>query len=122
MIFIAGLTLCREVRVNSILLGELKINNPGSEVIKELKLDKIKVYSDKEFVYSFYPFFKLKDLSETNSIESGSGKIYIFGVESGLKIDERLMTINLIDITMKFISGSEFFQLDLNNIVVEQAY
>ena len=104
------------------LLGELKIANPGSEVIEELKLNKIIIYSNKELVYSFYPFFKLKDLSGVNSIEPGSSNEYVFGVESGLKVDERLMANNLINITMKFISGSEFYQLSLNDIVVEQAY
>ncbi len=57
-----------------------------------------------------------------NSIEPGSSNEYVFGVESGLKVDERLMANNLIDITMKFISGSEYYQLNLNDIVVEQAY
>jgi hypothetical protein len=32
------------------------------------------------------------------------------------------MANNLINITMKFISGSEFYQLNLNDIIVEQAY
>ncbi len=104
------------------LLGELKITNPGSEIIEELKLNKIIIYSNKELVYSFYPFFKLKDLSGVNSIEPGSSNEYVFGVESGLKVDERLMANNLINITMKFISGSEFYQLNLNDIIVEQAY
>ena len=93
-----------------------------SQVIEELKLDKIKVYSDKELIYSFYPFFNLKNLSEVNSIEPGGSKEYTFGVESGLKVDDRLMTDNLIDIEMKFISDLKFYQLNLNDIVVEQAY
>ena len=104
------------------LLGELKITNPGSDVIEELKLDKIIIYSNKELVYSFYPFFNLKDLSEVNSIEPGGSKEYTFRVESGLKVDERLMTNNLIDIKMKFISGTEYYQLNLNDIIVEQAF
>ncbi|MBT8386884.1 MAG: hypothetical protein KJO12_05685 [Ignavibacteria bacterium] len=104
------------------LLGELKVTNPGSKVIEELKLDKIKIFSDKELVYSFYPYFELKDLSGVNSIEPGSSNEYVFGVESGLKVDERLMANNLVDITMKFISGSENYHLNLNDIVVEQAY
>jgi len=104
------------------LLGELKITNPGNHVIEELKLDKIKVYSDKELVYSFYPFFNQKDLSKVNSIEPGGSREYTFGVESGLKVDDRLMTDNLIDIEMKFISDLKFYQLNLNDIVVEQAY
>ncbi len=104
------------------LVGELKITNPGSEVIEELKLNKIIIYSNKEVVYSFYPFFNLKDLSEVNSIEPGGSKEYTFGVESGLIIDKRLMENNLIDIKMKFISGSKFYQLNLNEIIVEQAY
>jgi len=104
------------------LLGELKIKNTGIKVIEDLKLDKIKVYSNKELVYSFYPFFKLKDLSSLNTIAPGESNEYTFGVESGLKVDERLMANNLIDITMKFISGSEFYLLNLNDITVEQAY
>jgi len=104
------------------LLGELKIINSGSEVIEEIKLDKIIIYSDKEVVYSFYPFFNLKDLSEVNSIEAGGSKEYTFGVESGLKVDGRLMTNNHIDIKMNFISGSEYYQLNLNDIIVEQAF
>ncbi len=104
------------------LLGELKITNLGSEIVEELKLNKIIIYSDKEVVYSFYPFFNLKDLSEVNSIELGGSKEYTFGVESGLKADERLMANNLIDIKMKFISGSQFYQLNLNDIIVERAY
>jgi len=104
------------------LLGELKITNPGNEVIEELKLDKIIIYSNKVLVYSFYPFFNLKDSSEVNSIEPGGSKEYTFGVESGLKIDERLMANNLIDIKMKFIIGSKFYQMNLNDIIVEQAY
>ena len=104
------------------LLGELKITNPGSDVIEELKLDKIIIYSNKELVYSFYPFFNLKDRSGVNSIEPGGSKEYVFGVESGLKIDKRLMTNNLIDVKMKFISGSQFYQLNLNDIIVERAY
>jgi len=104
------------------LLGELKITNPGNEVIEELKLDKIIIYSNKVLVYSFYPFFNLKDSSEVNSIESGGSKEYTFGIESGLKVDERLMTNNLIDIKMKFVSGSEYYQLNLNDIIVEQAF
>jgi len=104
------------------LLGELKIKNTGIEVIEELKLDKIKVYSNKEMIYSFYPFFKLKDHSEVNSMKPGESNEYVFGVESGLKIDERLMTNNLIDIKMKFISGLKYYQLSLDSITVEQAY
>ncbi|MEE9450360.1 MAG: hypothetical protein V3V72_09950 [Ignavibacteriaceae bacterium] len=104
------------------LLGELKITNPGNEVIEELKLNKIIISSNKELVYSFYPFFNLKDLSEVNSIEPGGSREYAFGVESGLKVDKRLMANNLIDIKMKFISGSKFYQLNLNDIIVEQAY
>ena len=104
------------------LLGELKITNPDSEVIEEIKLDKIIIYSDKEVVYSFYPFFNLKDLSEVNSIESGGNKEFTFGVESGLKVDERLMINNLIDIKMNFISDSKYYQLNLNDIIVEQAF
>ena len=104
------------------LLGEFKIINPGSKVIEELKLDKIIIYSDKEVVYSFFPFFNQKDLSEVNSIEHGGSMEYTFGVESGLKVDERLITNNLIDIKMKFISGSEYYQLNLNYIIVEQAF
>ncbi|RKY92304.1 MAG: hypothetical protein DRQ01_06505 [Ignavibacteriae bacterium] len=104
------------------LLGELKITNLSSEVIEELKLDKIIIYSNKDVVYSFFPFLNLKDLSEVNSIESGGNKEFTFGVESGLKVDKRLMENNLIDIKMKFISGSEYYQLNLNDIIVEQAF
>jgi hypothetical protein len=57
-----------------------------------------------------------------NPIEPGGSKEYVFGVESGLKVYERLMANNLIDITMKFISGLKFYQLNFNNIIVEQAY
>jgi len=104
------------------VLGELKIKNTGIKVIEDLKLDKIKVYSNKELVYSFYPFFKPKDLSDVNSIAPGGIKEYTFGVESSFKVDERLMANNIIDISMKFISGSEFYLLNLNDIIVEQAY
>lgn len=104
------------------LLGELTIKNKGSEVIEELKLDKIGVFSSKELVYSFPPFFNLKNLNEANSIEPGSSKEFTFGIDTGLKADERLMANNLIDIEMKFICGSEFYQLQLNDIIVEQAY
>ena len=104
------------------LLGELKITNPGSDIIEELKLNKIIIYSDKKVVYSFYPFFNLKDLSEVNSIEPGESKEYTFGVEAGLKADERLMANNHIDIKMKFISDSKYYQLNLNDIIVEQAF
>lgn len=104
------------------LLGEVSIANTGSEVIEELKLDKIRIYSGKELVYSFYPFFNLKNLNEVNLIEPDNSKEYTFGIDSGLNIDERLMSNNIIDVEMKFISGSDFFILKLNKITVEQAF
>ena len=104
------------------LLGELIITNTGKEVIENLKLDKVKVYSNKELAYSFYPFFRLKDKAEKNSIEPGGQKVYAMGVDSALTVDERLMANNIIDITMKFISGSEFYPLKLIEIIVEKAY
>ncbi len=104
------------------LLGDLIITNISSDTIKELNLEEVKVYSNNELVYSFKPFFNLKNNYEVNSIEIGNGKEYTFGVDSGLNADERLLANNIVKIEMRFYSEKKIFIYTINNIVVEQAY
>ncbi len=104
------------------LTGEVTLQNQSDEEIKNISLKNITVYSSEEVIYSFKPYFTHKMVGDNFSLKTGMEKVFTFGIEDGLKIDERLDKNKIININLNFVSdkGSYFYSVD--SVEVEEAY
>ena len=104
------------------LQGEIKLANSSSSDIENLNLKSVTVYSNKEVVYNFKPYFNPL-LEESNlSLEKNSSKEFRFGSERGMKIDSRLDESKLIDVKLNFTFGEESFMYELKDIDIMKVY
>ncbi len=104
------------------LTGEVTLQNLSEEEIKNINLDNITVYSSKEVIYSFKPFFTHKLVEDNFSLKTGMEKVFTFGIEDGLKINERLDKNKFININLNFISDTGSYSYSVDSIKVEEAY
>ncbi len=104
------------------LTGEITLKNNGSNEIKNIDLNNITVYSNEEVIYTLTPFFSPKNKKDNFNLEIKKEKIFSFGTDNVLKIDDRLEKNNKIDIKLEFISeqGSIYFRF--LDIEVKRAY
>ncbi len=104
------------------ITGEITLKNKGSDEIKNIELNNITVYANDEVVYTLTPYFSPKSKKDNYNLGINEDKIFSFGSDNVLKIDERLEKNNKIDIRLEFISeqGSIYFRF--YNIEVERAY
>ena len=82
------------------LTGEVSLQNNSDEEIKNINLDNITVYSSGEIIYSFKPYFTHRKRGDNFSLKTGMVKVFRFGMEEGLKIDERLDNNKFININL----------------------
>ena len=104
------------------LTGDITLNNDSQIKLDSLSLMKIIVYADSEEVYIIKPVFKPKSKDENYSLSSGSNKEFIFKTEKGLKIKEKLIDYEMIDLKLELQSHMGKQSFVINNIKVERAY
>ncbi len=104
------------------LTGEVSMQNNSDEEIKNINLDNITVYSSGEVIYSFKPYFTHKFEGDNFSLKTGMVKVFRFGMEEGLKIDERLDKNKFININLNFISDKGSYSYSVDSVKVEEAY
>jgi len=104
------------------LTGDVSLQNISDEEINNIKLDNITVYSSEEVIYSFRPYFTHRKRRDNFSLNTGMFKVFRFGMEEGLKIDERLDKNKFINIKLNFISDKGSYAYSVDNVKVEEAY
>ena len=104
------------------LTGDVSLQNNSDEEIKNINLDNITVYSSGDVIYSFKPYFTHKIEGDNFSLKTVMEKVFTFGIEDGLKIDERLGKNKFININLNFISNKGSYSYSVDSIKVEEAY
>jgi len=104
------------------LTGEVTLQNLSDEEIKNISLDIITVYSSEEVIYSFKPYFAPRKRGDNFSLKTGMVKVFRFGMEEGLKIDERLSKNKIININLNFISDKGSYSYSVDSVKVEEAH
>lgn len=104
------------------LTGEITLKNLSDEEIENINLDNITVYSSKDIIYSFKPFFIHKMEDDNFNLKVGMNKVFTFGIEEGLKIDKRLGENNIINASLRFVSDEESYSYPVDSIEVVKAY
>jgi hypothetical protein len=104
------------------LTGEVTLQNQSDEEIKNISLNNITVYSSKEIIYSFKPYFTNKMEDDDFNLKTGLDKIFEFGLTEGSKIDKRLDKNKIININLNFISDKDSHSYSVDSVEVEEAY
>ena len=104
------------------LTGDVSLRNISDKEMKNINLDNITVYSSEEVIYSFNPYFTHKLEGDNFSLKTGMVKVFRFGMEKGLKIDERLGNNKFININLNFISDKGSYSYSVDSVKVEEAY
>jgi hypothetical protein len=104
------------------LTGNVSIQNKSDEEIKNINLDNITIYSSGEVIYSFKPYFTPRKRGDNFSLKTGMVKVFRFGMEEGLKIDERLDKNKFLNINLNFISDKGSYSYAIDSVKVEEAY
>jgi len=104
------------------LTGDVSLQNLSDEEIKSISLDNITVYSSEEVIYSFKPYFTPRKRGGNFILKTGMVKVFRFGMEEGLKIDERLGKNKFININFNFISDKGSYPYSIDSVKVQEAY
>ncbi len=104
------------------LTGDVSLQNLSDEEIKSISLDNITVYSSEEVIYSFKPYFTPRKRGGNFILKTGMVKVFRFGMEEGLKIDERLSKNKFININFNFISDKGSYPYSIDSVKVQEAY
>jgi hypothetical protein len=104
------------------LTGNVSLQNKSDEEIKNINLDNITIYSSGEVIYYFKPYFAPRKRGDNFSLKTGMEKEYTFGIEDGLKIDERLDKNKFLNINLNFISDKGSYSYAIDSVKVEEAY
>lgn len=104
------------------LTGDVSLQNNSDEELNNIMLDNITVYSSGEVIYSFKPYFIHKMKGDNFSLKTGMVKEYTFGIEDGLKIDERLDKSKFLSINLNFIADKGSYSYSIDSVKVEEAY
>ena len=104
------------------LTGDVSLQNNSDGEIKNINLDNITVYSSEEVIYSFKPYFTPRKRGDNFSLKTGMEKVFTFGIEDGLKLDERLDKNKFLSINLNFISDKGSYSYAIDSVKVEEAY
>ncbi len=104
------------------LIGEVKIINNSGDIIKDINLQEVYIYSDSILVYKFIPEFKSKENDSTNSIFPSAEKIFTFNSPKGLVLKKELNQQKLCNALLKFSSEGKTIDCMIENIKIEKVY
>ena len=102
--------------------GELEIINSGKNDIEKIAFNSVTIYSNKEVVYTFKPITETKLSNDNFSLEAVKEKFFRFSTDGGLKIDERLMKSNLVDMKIEIMYDTNKINYGIDSVTVERAY
>jgi hypothetical protein len=104
------------------LSGEFSIHTDPDNVIMDLKLSEITVYSGEDLLYAIKPVFQYSRTEPDYSMNKNKIEVYQFYTESGLEINEILMGNNKINVEFNFVVEEEVIKKTMNDIEVTRAY
>jgi hypothetical protein len=85
------------------LSGELEIHSNPENVVIDLNIKEIIVYSGEQLLYRFKPVFQYSRTEPDFSLNNKKIEVYQFFTEKGLEIREVLMGNNLINVEMTLV-------------------
>jgi hypothetical protein len=104
------------------LSGELEIHSNPENVVIDLNIKEIIVYSGEQLLYRFKPVFQYSRTEPDFSLKNKKIEVYQFFTEKGLEIREVLMGNNLINVEMTLVIGDKELVEKLKDIEVTRAY
>jgi hypothetical protein len=104
------------------LSGELEIHSNPENVVIDLNIKEIIVYSGEQLLYRFKPVFQYSRTEPDFSLNNKKIEVYQFFTEKGLEIREVLMGNNLINVEMTLVIGDKELVEKLKDIEVTRAY
>ncbi len=104
------------------IAGEYKVKNNTDSIIKELNLEKIRIYQGKKLIYSFNPLVTDVTLSESTAFAPKQTRSFKFGTNPGLVQKNEFDTEKNISVKFSFASDNKFLELTSENIKIEKVY
>jgi hypothetical protein len=104
------------------LSGELEIHSNPENVVIDLNIKEIIVYSGEQLLYRFKPVFQYSRTEPDFSLNNKKIEVYQFFTEKGLEIREVLMGNNQINVEMTLVIGDKELVEKLKDIEVTRAY
>lgn len=102
--------------------GEIAIHTDPDNMIMNFSLSEMSVYSSEELLYAIKPVVRYSRTEPDYSMSEKKIEVYQFYTESGLEINEILMSNNKINIEFTFIVEEEVLKKILNEVEVTRAY
>lgn len=102
--------------------GSLQIKNLSDKKLNSIEFKNISVYYSKNRIYSFKPVTGNSAVAEDLSLNPGEEKEFRFGMDDGLKIDERLMEADSVNLKIDIDYDDSDYIYEINNVNVERAY
>ncbi|MCZ7604071.1 MAG: hypothetical protein M5R37_14510 [Melioribacteraceae bacterium] len=99
------------------ITGEFEIFQTSDYDFSKMNLTLIKIFQDKELIYSIKPEIRIDDKRSTNE-----SKFIIFGTIKGLLPDPKLNTEGVIDAQFIFTEDDELYSHLIKNVKIDKAY
>jgi hypothetical protein len=99
------------------ITGEFEIFQTSDYDFTKMNLTLIKIFQDKELIYSIKPEIRIDDKRSTNE-----SKFIIFGTIKGLLPDPKLNTEGVIDAQFIFTEDDELYSHLIKNVKIDKAY
>lgn len=104
------------------LSGEFAVYSDTDNMIMEVDLKEVSVFSKEDLLYRFKPVFNYSRTEPDYSPDPKKIDLYQFFTESGLEIREVLMGENLINIELTFNVDDDEITMTVNDIELTRAY
>ena len=104
------------------LSGEFAVYSDNDNMIMELDLKEVSVFSKEDLLYRFKPVVNYSRTEPDYSTDPKKIEVYQFFTESGLEIREVLMGENLINIELTFNVDDDEMTMTVNDIELTRAY
>lgn len=104
------------------LSGEFNLFTDQDNFISEVQLKEVSVFSKDELLYNFKPITQYSRAEPDYSTNNRKIEVYQFYMESGLEIQEVLMSDNIISVEFVFNVDDVLTQVVKENVEVSRAY
>ncbi|MFO7525480.1 MAG: hypothetical protein R6W68_08510 [Ignavibacteriaceae bacterium] len=104
------------------LSGEAAIYSGTDNMIFNIDMKEVSVFTNNDLLYTFKPVFKYSRTEPDYSLNEKRIEVYQFYTESGLEIREVLMGDNRINVELIFKIDDEEIRKTMNDVEVTRAY